>query len=120
MDPTASIPAHFLPSPQLTCSGSQVSSVHERTALMWTPRPRWMPAHFMQMNTPRLTDAQLGRHAAEVAYQSGNVKGREEGGSTSQRERVEERDQAIKVEGGGHSTAPDTSWPTPLCAKRRG
>mmetsp|Transcript_43524 Transcript_43524/g.130540 ORF Transcript_43524/g.130540 Transcript_43524/m.130540 type:complete len:250 (+) Transcript_43524:640-1389(+) len=57
-----------------TCSGSQVSSVHERTALMWTPRPRWMPAHFMQMNTPRLTDAQLGRHAAEVAWQSAHLR----------------------------------------------
>jgi len=28
---------------------------------MCTPRPRWIPAHCMQINTPVLMDAQVGR-----------------------------------------------------------
>ena len=65
--------ARLLPmsSTKATCSGSQVSSVVERTLDMCVPKERWMPEQFRHTKTPRLTEALLisGDRSAAVHLQ---------------------------------------------------
>lgn len=47
-------------SESLTCLAFHSSKETDRTKEIWTPRLRWIPLHLMQMNTPKLADAQRG------------------------------------------------------------
>ena len=51
-----------------TCSGSQVSSVVERTLEQCTPSDRCTPEQLRQMKQPRFTDAHVGPLALQSAH----------------------------------------------------
>ena len=55
------------------------------TLLMWTPMPRCTPAQRMQMKTPQLMDAQVGRDPAPAPPQSAQAR---LAGSSSRRRRA--------------------------------
>jgi hypothetical protein len=53
------------------CSSVQLSRSALLTRETWTPRPRWMPEHRMQMKTPKFHDVQRGY---EFTWQSAQIR----------------------------------------------
>ena len=42
------------------CSSVQLSKLTDLTRDIWTPKLRWIPAHLIQINTPKFHEAHLG------------------------------------------------------------